>query len=344
MISICKARLPDRKCRPANRRPGIHGLVPDWLFVTLAGLTLWPTAKLPAQVELKRDGDKTIVALDGDPFTEYDPTRWKKPVFYPVYGPDNVTMTRNFPMKRVPGEADDHPHHKSIWFAHGDVNGADFWSEKATIRHIRYLNSHDDHSFTVLDEWLDPETDRPIVRCRGTFSFGASNDCRWIDFEYTLKAAADQDVVFGDTKEGTFAVRTHPALRLRPDPARGVTEVSGQAINSEGIAGTDVWGKSARWIDYSGTIDGHVCGIAIFDHPDNLRHPTTWHAREYGLVAANPFGLHYFQQKPQGAGDWTLKAGQPATFRYGVVLHRGTHETFDIESAWRDFVARSGKK
>lgn len=324
---------PNRYFQSPAGRPGL-------VIASLFCFGFAVIAQTPAQIALKRDGDKTIISIDGNPFTVYDPTTWKKPIFYPVFGPDNVAMTRNYPMKRVAGEADDHPHHKSIWFAHGDVNGADFWAEKAPIRHMRYLKSPNDHSIAVLDEWVDPDSGRAIVNCRGIFCFGGSEDSRWIDFQYTLKPAAGQDVVFGDTKEGTFAIRTHPALRLRPDARRGVTEVTGKAVNSEGVTGTDVWGKSARWIDYSGIIEGHDCGIAIFDHPDNLRHPTTWHAREYGLVAANPFGWHYFKQKPRGAGDWTLKSGHSQTFRYGIVLHRGTPESFDIESAWKAFVAR----
>ena len=82
-------------------------------------------------------------------------------------------------------------------------------------------------------------------------------------------------------------------MRLSPDEKRGVEKVTGQALNSNGTSGKSIWGESAKWVYYWGTINDKAVGIAIFDHPSNLRHPTAWHAREYGLVAANPFGLHY---------------------------------------------------
>ena len=77
-------------------------------------------------------------------------------------------------------------------------------------------------------------------------------------------------------------------------------------------------------------IDGKTIGMAIFDHPSNPRHPTWWHARYYGLVAANPFGIHDFEKQPDGTGDLTIPAGKSVTFRYRFLFHEGDYKAADI--------------
>jgi hypothetical protein len=86
------------------------------------------------------------------------------------------------------------------------------------------------------------------------------------------------------------------------------------------VTGKDTWGKQAPWCDYSGPVDGKTLGVAIFDHPSNPRHPTWWHVRDYGLFAANPFGVHDFEKKPQGTGDLKVEAGKSITFKVQVLL------------------------
>ena len=134
-----------------------------------------------------------------------------------------------------------------------------------------------------------------------------------------------------------MAVRTHPNLRLDNDARRGVTTANGQSVNSEGVEGKPMWGKRAAWVDYWGTINERQVGIAIFDHPENLRHPTTWHARSYGLVAANLFGLHHFEGKQKGEGDFTVKSGDDVTFRYRIVLHEGDAKQAKVAELYGDF-------
>ena len=134
-----------------------------------------------------------------------------------------------------------------------------------------------------------------------------------------------------------MAIRTHPNLRLSNDPKRGVTTANGQAVTSTGVRGGAVWGKRAEWIDYWGKIDGKTVGIAIFDHPSNPRHPTWWMARTYGYVGANPFGIHAFEGKPAGTGDFSIKAGRTVTFRYRFVFHEGDPKQAKIADRYRRF-------
>lgn len=283
----------------------------------------------------KKDG--VIVVNVGDElFTKYDFQGYARPIFFPVLGPGQVPMTRSYPMKKVAGEASDHPHHKSIWFAHGAVNGVDFWKEDGSIQHVSFDAFDPASGFTVTDHWLDPASKEPLLVVTGKFEFGANPSARWIDFEYVLMAP-EKEVLLGDTKEGTFAIRTHPDLRLNANEKQGVKVVFGNARNSAGDTGKPIWGKPAKWVDYFGEVDGQKVGIAMFDHPANLRHPTTWHAREYGLVAANRFGYHYFKKQEKGAGDYVLKPGQPLKLRYRIVFYQGEKSAGDIEQYFGDF-------
>jgi hypothetical protein len=144
-----------------------------------------------------------------------------------------------------------------------------------------------------------------------------------MDYEVTL-TASQGDLVLGDTKEGTMAIRLAPTLRLKGRVGQG------HIVNSEGVRDGDTWGKRADWCDYYGPVNGKTVGVAIFDNPKNPRHPTWWHVRDYGLFAANPVGQHDFEKKPKGVGDLKIKAGDSLTFRYRFYFHQGTTEQADV--------------
>jgi hypothetical protein len=293
------------------------------------------------KITLQQVNGKLRVNVGKDLFTEYDYQTYARPILYPVMGPGQVPMTRNHPMKPgVEGEAKDHPHHKSIWFAHGDINGTSFWHEKGKIVHERIVSMDEDAerpTITLSNTWVDGNG-KPVCTDTTKLAFLLVPHGRAIDFDFAIHASHG-DLKFGDTKEGTFALRTHPNLRLTNKPKSGVTAANGQAVNSEGVSGKPVWGKKAKWVDYFGKIDDKLVGIAIFDHPDNLRHPTTWHARDYGLVAANPFGLSHFLGQPRGSGDYTLKSGKDLRFRYRVVFHEGDTKQAEIAQLFEQYAA-----
>ena len=293
-------------------------------------------------VSIKPLDGKLRVEIDGELFTEYVYKDTPRPILYPVIGPHGVAMTRNFPMKKdVKGEANDHPHHRSLWFTHGLVNGVDFWSEGPKTGKIvqdkilKTTGGPKRGSIQTSNKWVGPDGK---VRCTDTRTTGFEvlPDGRIIDFEVTIHASQG-DLTLGDTKEGSMAIRTHPNLRLSNDPRGGVTTANGQALNSEGVSGKDLWGKRAKWVDYWGKIDEKTVGVAIFDHPDNPRYPTWWHARDYGLITANPFGVHNFEGKPKGAGDMVIKAGESVTFRWRFFFHEGSAEQAKIALRCRQY-------
>jgi hypothetical protein len=285
------------------------------------------------------------VLWDAQQVTGYRVRDLRKPVLYPVLGPGGHSMMRNYPLVQgIAGEATDHPHHKSIWLAHGNVNGQSYWDEKATIRAVGEPELlPEDAAMVVEHEWLTTATNEVLARERTRLSFGCLEREQgplvggwWLQYQVRVTAVAPE-LTFGDTKEGFFAMRTHPNLQLTNDPRAGVTSANGRALNSNGLRDKELWGQPAQWVAYGGTIGEHPVTIVMMDHPTNLRHPTTWHARDYGLVAANPFGLHDFQKLPEGAGDFALSQGQHLEFCYRIAFLPTLLDEPAIREAYRNF-------
>jgi len=296
-------------------------------------------------VKLKDSGKQVSVKLGDELFTSFDYSDYSKPILYPIYGPGQVGMTRNWPMnEEVEGEAHDHPHHKSMWISH-EINGVDFWGEsegKVITDKVETEFSGSPKPDNVLrstSTWRKKTDDTPVLTDQTTFWFGGDKKSRWIDCLVKFRATFS-DIQFDDTKEGLFAIRTHPDLRLNAAPSRGVEEVFGTAINSEGVTGKAIWGKKARWLLYKGMIDGKPMSIAMYDHPGNLRHPTTWHARDYGLVTANPFGMHHFLNKEKGAGAFKIAKDDNLTLRYRVEFFRGEVSPSEVEACYQAFAKK----
>jgi hypothetical protein len=279
------------------------------------------------------------VEIDGEPFTTVHHAALPKPFLFPVLAPGGVPVTRSWPMTEATGEQRDHPHHQSLWFAHGDVNGYDFWHGSKSGERIEL---HGEITAATLDNaaelrasyrWIAEE--EVVCREERRLVFRVEEDARIIDIEVRL-TATENPLILGDTKEGTMALRLHPALRLRGEVAKGAM------INSEGASGGECWGKRARWMECSGPIDGQPVGVAILDHPSNPHHPTWWHARDYGLVAANPFGVHDFEKREPGTGNVTVDPGESIVFRYRILLHAEAWAPERIEAAFTEFAQVPG--
>ena len=309
-----------------------------------SGCSLCPCAKketaVPGQgVQITQLPDRLSIEINGQPFTEYHFKDVPRPYYYPVLGPDGLAMTRNWPMKSPPDEEHDHPHHRSLWFAHGSVNGKDFWSEEKNFGktvHDGFTEIKSGKKFGEIksrDKWVAADgslvcTDDRTVRI---YNPGQANE-RVFDFEVTLHASNGQ-VVLGDTKEGTMAMRLAETMRLKGKVGHG------HIVNSNGVRDGDTWGKRADWCDYYGPVDGQIVGVAIFDHPKNPRHPTWWHVRDYGLFAANPFGQHDFESlRDKTAGNLTIPAGKSLTFRYRFYLHAGDEQQAKVAERYQEYV------
>jgi Methane oxygenase PmoA len=303
-----------------------------------------PTTKddnYPAGVEIRPgDGPNLEIRVAGKPFTVYRADEPSKPYFYPVIGPTGDSFTRAYPMqKEVPGETKDHPHQRAFWFTYGNVNGYDFWASdphnksnpKLPFGTVKDTSRETSSGSAVgvlhtTDDWLGPDgkkvcEDERVVRIYDTAT------TRIMDVEVTLKATAGP-LAFNDTKEGMFGLRVASSMDV--DKKQG-----GKITNAEGLTDAAAWGKASPWVDYVGPVEGKTVGVAILNHPDSFRYPTTWHVRTYGLFAANPFGWHDFGLGK--TGQHTVPAGESVQFKYRVILHEGNTESAKIAEAFKAY-------
>jgi Family of unknown function (DUF6807) len=306
-------------------------------------------------VELKRGDNQIEILIGGHPFTTYFyDAKIAKAYFQPLRSAQGTIVTRGYPIGDVVPEEHVHdssvePHQRPLYFAHGNIDGLSFWSEEVFLQ--RFYDSEEQPFgrmvFTKLDEAsggadsgaIKAEFNLvgPSGRILGTetqsYTFSGDENTRTIDCEYVVHADHGP-VVFGDTKEGTFAIRVAPELNSPP----------GRMVSSTGGEGEkQIWGKRADWVNYDGKVSGEDLGIAIFDSPKSFRHPTYWHARAYGLFAANPFGLREFLRDPKQDGSWTVEEGKSLMLRYRVVIHHGDYKQAGIADAYQRYTAEEGK-
>lgn len=315
----------------------------------------------PASVQVTPDvaQRRVDVTIDGKPFTAYIwPTSVFKPVLYPIVDADGYTLTRGFPPR--PGERVDHPHHVGLWFNYANTNGFDFWNNSTAIPASREskmgkivfdkivsTSSGPNRGTLVADStWIDGN-DHPILKETTHFVFARRpHGVRVIDRIATLHAL--DRVVFNDEKDGMLGLRVASWLEsptakdavfvdshgVQTKTAAASPDATGVYLTSAGKQGDAAWGTRGTWCALTGHTGGHTATIAIFDHPGNPGYPTTWHARGYGLFAANPLGPHAFNPREPPI-NFTLQKGQSATFRYRIVFytHAATPDELNKEAA-----------
>jgi hypothetical protein len=315
------------------------------------------------QISVNEAQRRVDVTIDGQPFTSYIwPTTLKKPVLYPLRSAKGTVVTRGYPLDPRPRERVDHPHHVGLWLNHGDVNGLDFWNNSDAIpadrapkmgtivhRRIVQTKSGETGELAVAMDWLRPDG-KAIVHEQTRFVFSGTPDSRVIDRTTTL-TADDEKVLFKDNKEAFLGMRVARGLEQPYDKAEVLTDasgkpsakpvmdntgVSGEYISSEGLKGDAVWGTRGRWTLLHGKVDNEPVTIAILDNPSNPGFPTYWHARGYGLFAANPLGASALVPGAQPV-NLTLEPGKSVTFRYRVLILSGTPGSEEIEKRYQAF-------
>jgi hypothetical protein len=286
------------------------------------------------------------VTIDGRPFTSYVwPSTLKKPTLYPLIEADGVEVTRGYPLAPREGERTDHPHHAGLWFNYGNVNGFDFWNNSdaiaaanrdkmGTIHQLRIVSTKSgrNRGELVADSIWTAGDGKDLLKQTTRYVFSRKGDKRTIDMNITLTAL--DRIVFHDDKEGVLGIRVAHFLESADEKGGTFTDANGNPTNvaksnvpgatgvyltSEGVKGDAVWATRGRWCLLSGRTGDHVETIAILDRKGNPGYPTYWHARGYGLFAANPLGRSIFDPKA-AAFNYTLEKGQSTTFRYRVIL------------------------
>lgn len=290
---------------------------------------------LHGAVKVAKGNDGVNVRIDGKLFTRYNFAESEFPYFYPLKTDDGVNITRHWPMNDAGAhEQRDHKHHKSLWFTHGDLNGLDFWTHGKAPDIVQTAiaateSGANEGKLITENEWRDGNGES-VCKDTRRYTFGSGENYRYIDIEIELVSTGG-DLKFGDTKEGSMAIRVAPQLRLKGEVAEG------HILMENGIRDGEAWGKRSPWCYYYGPIANRIYGVAIFDSPRNLRDPTWWHARPYGLCAANPFGISYFDGKPRGTGDFILKKEDKLTLDYRVIIAEGLLSMQDLEKLYKQY-------
>jgi hypothetical protein len=285
-----------------------------------------------------------------------------KPVLYPVFTSAGTEITRGFPFSPRLGERIDHAHQIGNWLTYGNVEGFDFWGNGSRGLGTRNENGgviklakvdkvsegQGQGKLVTSGLWVSP-TGEELLTEKSTYYFISSGTNRIIDRITTL-TAKDKDISMPDTKEGMFGIRVARQLELpsggdvtvygaggQPEKIKGSDDksVSGDYISSEGISGEKVWGTRARWMDLYGNIGNEKISVVICDHPENPGYPTYWHARGYGLFAANPLGWDDFTNKKEQL-NFKIPAGKSISFRYRTIISSGVHLSKDEINTYAD--------
>jgi hypothetical protein len=304
------------------------------------------------------------IAIDGKPFTSYIwPDTLKVPVLYPLRTAAGTAITRGYPLEPRPGERVDHPHHAGFWLNYGSVNGVDFWNNSThvppaqqatmgTVMHRKIINATSGADKGTLDvemDWIMPDGST-ILHEKTSFTFRGGANARSIDRITTL-TALDKPVSMKDDKEGMLGLRVRKELEQptqesvahtdasgKPTTQRTVdnTDVSGQYLSSEGKSGDAAWGTRGRWMSLTGKVKDEPITLLILDHPKNVGFPTYWHARGYGLFAANPLGQAEFSRNVEKL-NYALEPNQSTTFRYRLLILNGPTTPEQMEGQYGRF-------
>ena len=275
------------------------------------------------------------------------PDSLEKPVLYPLHAANGTVVTRGFPLNPQPGDPTDHPHHLGLWFNFENVNGLDFWNnsyaipkeKKASygwIKTDKILStaSGPTGALAYHANWTNQQNE-VLLEETTRFEFSGTERARTIDRVTTLKAV--QDVAFTDAKDGLLGLRLAHELQMPTDQdqkftdSKGIVTVikggtdkvaTGNYLTSAGKRGNDAWSTRGNWCKVYGKMGADSVSIAILDHPQNPNYPTFWHARGYGLFAANPLGEKIFTNG-KSAKNLLLKKGESVTFRYRILVDEG---------------------
>lgn len=332
------------------------GTILNLLFISCAG-----EGKITFQHH--RELQKIDVFINGKFFTSYlYHDTLKKQVLYPILSPGGNTVTRGFPINPRPNERVDHPHHIGHWFNYGNVNDLDFWnnsyavpSEKDNhyghIVHRKIVNTKSSDKYGMLhvrSDWVNANG-KVLLEESTQFTFSGNDSIRIIKRVSTLTAVSG-DVHFKDNKEGMFAIRmarpfefpsakplilTNETGKPREEAIIYNENVKGSYIGSNELRDEDVWGTRAEWMTLASEINNEKIAVTIMDHPSNIGHPTYWHARTYGLFAANPLGQKVFSNGNETL-NFSLKKNEQVTFRFQILISSKNNSM--VESMYQDFI------
>ena len=297
-----------------------------WFIVVASLLGAAP----PRAVEFAGRDGLLHVTVAGQHFVTWSPGNGTihRPHFFDlrVRAAAGTRLTRNQPPKEGADPTDHADMHPGLWLAFGDLSGNDFWRNKGPVvaaRVVERPRPEDGRgTFTVANEYRNG--DRVVCRetCRYTVRVLAIGVLLAIDSTFSSDVG---DFAFGDQEEMGFGVRVATPLSVK----RG-----GRILDSEGrLNEKQVWGKEADWCDYGGRVDGKDAGVMLVPHPGNFRR-CRFHARDYGLLVANPFALKAFNAGAESRV--VVRKGESLRLRFAVLARTCPGTPEELKRAYED--------
>jgi hypothetical protein len=305
------------------------------------------TAAGEPSVECVPGSGKVTVLIDGLPVTTYfyQDDQITRPFFAHVRVPSGVQVTRHHPPVEGQDIVDHGTFHPGIWMSFGDISGSDYWRIAARVRHAEFVEEprggRGKGVFAVRNKYLD-QNDPAKVVCQEVARYTFLTRPAGYLLLWDSTFSSDKDFVFGDQEEMGLGLRVATPLRVGASGEGNVSPGNGTIHDSEGRTNEkEIWGKTADWCDFSGIMAGQHVGMTIFCHPDNFR-PSWFHARDYGLLEANPFGRQAFGKG--AVSKIVIKPKDELRLRFGVMLHSEPQSSQpDLAAAYKDYLQQSGK-
>ena len=287
-------------------------------------------------VAFRKENTRLVITVNDKPIATYvySDSTIPRPYFAHVKTLDGVQVTRNHPPIAGKDREDHDTMHPGIWIAFGDLDGSDFWRNKAKIVHIAF--PHEPRGGRGTGEFVEEKHylrgDGTVV-CKELFrcSIQTRNDGYLLICDSTFNG--DAEFYFGDQEEMGLGLRV----------ATAISELNGGRLrDSNGQQGANrIWSQAAAWCDYGGVVGSQQIGMTLLCHPGNFRE--SWmHARDYGFLAANPFGRQSMNKGPRS--KIVVKVGEALRLRYAVWVRHGPagHEPA-YDAAFADYVKLAGK-
>jgi hypothetical protein len=218
-----------------------HWRKANWICCLGALTFLASRSQAADAVQITQSDDKLRVEINGQLFTEYHYKDVPRPYFYPVLGPDELPMTRKWPLEQTTDEEHDHPHHRGLWYAHSSVDGFDFWSEGkgCKIDHQKFLQISSGNDAGVIvssNNWIASDGTFVCGDVRTIRIYNRPGNERLLDFEITFYTPPGKPVVFCDEKDGAMATRIPESMRLtHPGDGKETVPGDGHIVMSTGV-------------------------------------------------------------------------------------------------------------
>ncbi len=296
-------------------------------------------ATAPPEVSFQHEPNVLHILIGGQPFADYVYAHPEitRPFFAHVKTPSGIQASRNFPPDPDTDLTDHSTMHPGVWMSFGDVSGNDYWRLKAKVEHEMFIQPPQGGagrgSFAVRNYyWKQGSADR-IAAEEATYTILAEPRGYLLIWDSVFSPYGEtQEIVFGDQEELGLGIRVQSQL---------AEQFGGVMTDAAGRQGAEqIWSTQSEWIDYSGALDGKWVGMTIMPDPGNFR-PSWYHARDYGLIVANPFGREAMKAGAKSAVP--VKKGEQLRLRYGVLIHSSeSRDDVDLGQAYQSFLAHIG--